>query len=388
MTIGLVLSNPPGYSETFFRSKIKGLQGNGMEVVLFSRGSGDFDLCPVKVQPKVSRNPVLQGLYFLKVYLSLLPHLKTVCRYIKLEREEGTAWGSLFKKIYLNAHILKTNVNWLHFGFATMALGSETVAKSIGAKMAVSFRGYDMTVYPVKNPGCYERMWKYVDKIHSLSDYLISEAKKHGMPEQITTTKITPAVNIDLFHSEHENLKREPVPVILTVGRLHWIKNYPQVLEALAVVADKGYDFLYKIIGDGPEWERIAFTAYDLGISDKVQFLGRIPHDEVQKQLVTASIYLQYSLQEGFCNAVLEAQAMGKLCIVSDAEGLAENVLDEQTGWVVPRNKPELLAEKIIQVLQLSKEEQEAFSKRAIERVQEEFNLDKQGREFMEFYGD
>lgn len=386
MTIGLVLSNPPGYSETFFRSKIKGLQEHGMKVILLSRSSGDFDLCPVKVQPKVSRNPILQGLYFMKVYLSLLPHLKSVRRYIKLEWEEGTAWGSLFKKIYLNAHILKTKVDWLHFGFATMALGSETVAKAIGAKMAVSFRGYDMTVYPVKNPGCYERMWKYVDKIHSLSDYLINEAKKHGMPEQITTTKITPAVNVDLFRSKDENLKKEAVPVILTVGRLHWIKNYPQVLEALAFVAEKGYNFEYRIIGDGSEWERIAFTAYDLGIQDNVRFLGRIPHQEVQKQLVTASIYLQYSLQEGFCNAVLEAQAMGKLCIVSDAEGLSENVLHEETGWVVPRNKPTLLADQIIKVLELLKGEQEVFSKRAIARVRKEFNLEKQRREFVEFY--
>ncbi|MBK7870836.1 MAG: glycosyltransferase family 4 protein [Saprospiraceae bacterium] len=50
-----------------------------------------------------------------------------------------------------------------------------------------------------------------------------------------------------------------------------------------------------------------------------------------------ADIYLQYSIQEGFCNAVLEAQAMGLLCIVSDAEGLPENILHGQTGWVVPK---------------------------------------------------
>ena len=36
MKIGLVLSSPPGYSETFFRSKIKGLQANGYEVVLIT----------------------------------------------------------------------------------------------------------------------------------------------------------------------------------------------------------------------------------------------------------------------------------------------------------------------------------------------------------------
>src|SRR5690606_28095939 len=283
MTIGLVLSNPPGYSETFFRSKIKGLQENGMKVILFSRSSGDFDLCPVRVQPKVSRNPVLQGIYFIKVYLSLFAHLKTVQCYIKLERKEGTSWGSLFKKIYLNAHILKTRVDWLHFGFATMALGSETVAKAIGAKMAVSFRGFDISVYPVKNPGCYGRLWKYVDRIHTISNDLTERAKLHGMPVGLDIIKVTPAIDVNLFKSKTK-VDETHLPIIITTGRLHWKKGHVLMLEALAKVHQQGHDFRYKIIGEGEEWERIAFTAYDLGILDKVQFLGRIPHNGVQAQ--------------------------------------------------------------------------------------------------------
>src|SRR5690606_16415229 len=98
--------------------------------------------------------------------------LSVIVRYIKLERKEGTRWVLILKKIYLNAYILKQKLDWLHFGFATMALGSETVAKAIGAKMAVSFRGFDIAVYPIKNPGCYKTLWKYVDKLHAISDDL------------------------------------------------------------------------------------------------------------------------------------------------------------------------------------------------------------------------
>ena len=76
---------------------------------------------------------------------------------------------------------------------------------------------------------------------------------------------------------------------------------------------------------------------------EKVSFKGKLAHMEVKKAMEQADIYLQYSLQEGFCNAVLEAQAMGLLCIVSDAEGLPENVLHGQTGWVVPKRQPALL---------------------------------------------
>ena len=62
--------------------------------------------------------------------------------------------------------------------------------------------------------------------------------------------------------------------------------------------------------------------------------------------VIMHSIYLQYSIQEGFCNAVLEAQALGLLTIVSDAEGLPENVIHGETGWVVPKRKPKFFAQK------------------------------------------
>ena len=108
------------------------------------------------------------------------------------------------------------------------------------------------------------------------------------------------------------------------------------------------------IIGDGSEYERLVFAAYQLGIKDHVTFAGILPQVDVKKQLEHSDMYLQYSIQEGFCNAVLEAQAMGLLCIVSNAEGLAENVLDGKTGWVLPKRQPELLAEKIKDVIGMS----------------------------------
>ncbi|MBE9490741.1 MAG: glycosyltransferase, partial [Bacteroidetes bacterium] len=95
---------------------------------------------------------------------------------------------------------------------------------------------------------------------------------------------------------------------------------------------------------------------------------------------------LQYSISEGFCNAVLEAQAMGLLCVVSDGGALSENVLHEKTGWIVPKRKPKALAEAIMKVIHLPKEEKEKVRNNANERVIESFNLIKQQQEFIEFY--
>ena len=387
MRIGIVLSQTPGYSETFFNSKIKGLREHGMDVRLYCQSKKeDFNLCPLILSPRVSRNPLMQFWYFLKEFVLLLPHLPAVIRYIKLEHKEGTGFLQIFKKIYLNAHLLKAKLDWLHFGFATLALGSETVAKAINAKMAVSFRGFDIAVYPVKNPGCYKRLWKYVDKVHTISNDLLMLAKKHGLHAKVPVEKITPAIDINLFQSKPTDFQEAKNIVFLTTGRLHWKKGFVHTIEALAILKAQGLNFTYKIIGEGPEYERIAFAAYELGLRNEVLFLGKLPHHQVKHELESASIYIQYSLQEGFCNAVLEAQAMGKLCIVSNAEGLSENVLHELTGWVVQKYAPNALAQTISKVVALSPEEKSTISQNAQKRVKEEFNIEKQQKEFLNFY--
>ena len=61
----------------------------------------------------------------------------------------------------------------------------------------------------------------------------------------------------------------------------------------------------------------------------------------------SAHIFLHSAVSEGFCNAVLEAQAMGLPVVCSDADGLPENVDDGETGFVVPRRDAQSLAEKL-----------------------------------------
>ncbi|TFB13069.1 glycosyltransferase, partial [Microbacterium sp. 3H14] len=97
------------------------------------------------------------------------------------EKRQKTSVKRSIEKIYINSTLLKLEVDWLHFGFATMAIERELVAKAIGAKMAVSFRGYDINVYPLKHAGCYKKLWQQVDKVHSISEFLIQKAYALGL---------------------------------------------------------------------------------------------------------------------------------------------------------------------------------------------------------------
>lgn len=391
MYIGLVLSTPPGYSETFFYSKIKGLQENGFEVTLFVQTTREeFKLCAVKTAPKVYTNSVLQIIAMFAVYVSLVTKITRVIRYVNLERQEKTSWSLLFKRIYLNAHLLKANVDWVHFGFATQALGSETVAKAINAKMAVSFRGFDINVYPIKFPDCYSTLWKYVDKVHSISNYLFVQAQNMGLSSEVPFEIITPAVADELVNSSvpKMNISQHQSIELITIARLHWIKGIDLLIETASILKQKEFNFIWKVIGSSnhKDIERYKFHIYERGLQEQIQLLGKCNHDETLLKLEQANIYVQPSLNEGFCNAVLEAQAFGKLCVATNVGGLSENILNTKTGWLVPKDNPHALANKIIEVCALSNATQAYISQAAENRVKTKFTISDQQLKFVNFY--
>src|SRR5690606_39034296 len=147
MKIGLVLPSLPGYSETFFRNKILGLQQNGHKVILFVNNSKSENNY---LNSKVIKAPDFGGNKFSITFNSFIQILKTVFvnskksfKLYKLSQEDGIPFNRNIKQIISNQFLLSEKLDWLHFGFGTMALGRENIARAINAKMAVSFRGFD-----------------------------------------------------------------------------------------------------------------------------------------------------------------------------------------------------------------------------------------------------
>lgn len=388
MRIGLVLPNIPAYSETFFRNKILGLQQNGHKVILFvnnSKAKNNYLNCKVVKAPKLDGCRVnVLIVSFVQLVKAVFINPKKSLKLYNLNKKDGITFSKNIKQIIANQFLLSEKLDWLHFGFGTMALDRENIAKVLGANMAVSFRGFDIAIYPVKHPNCYNLMFKKVDKIHVISDDLTNLLYKKGLSKNVKISKITPAIDTDFFVSSAK--LENAVLQLTTIARLHWKKGLDYTLEALTLLKKQNIPFHFSIIGDGTEKERLQFAVHQLNLSENVSFLGKLNPEQVKSVLSKTDIYLQYSIQEGFCNAVLEAQAMGLLCVVSDAEGLSENVLDKQTGWVVPKRNPQLLAEKIKEVISLDVSKKEKIKVNAVLRVQQEFNLEKQNQNFLRFY--
>jgi colanic acid/amylovoran biosynthesis glycosyltransferase len=228
-----------------------------------------------------------------------------------------------------------------------------------------------------------------VDKVHSISSYLLHKAYDLGLSSDVDYQIITPAVDLDkIKQPEDVQVKSSAQLKILTIGRLHWIKGIDEVIETAYALKQRGIDFEWNIIGGGDQKheERYKFHVDQKQLENQVKFIGKLSHKETLSHLNTTDVYVQTSLSEGFCNATLEAQALGKLCLAYDAGALSENILNKETGWVVPKGQPKLLVEQIIKTSNLPDDEKLRIQNQARQRVNEKFSTEQQTEAFKKFY--
>lgn len=129
-------------------------------------------------------------------------------------------------------------------------------------------------------------------------------------------------------------------------------------------------DACLRIVGTGPQEQELRALAADLGIGQRVDFVGAVAHGAVPEQLQRLDVFVALSRadSETFGVAVVEASAVGIPVVVSDAGGLPEVVMDGSTGCVVPRNDVEAAARCML-ALALSPERRAAMGAAGRARV-------------------
>ncbi|MCH5255764.1 MAG: glycosyltransferase family 1 protein [Lachnospiraceae bacterium] len=113
-----------------------------------------------------------------------------------------------------------------------------------------------------------------------------------------------------------KQLKIEDKLVLGHVGRFSTPKNHPYLIEIFAALCGMRDDAVLVLLGDGPDRDKIELKCEELGIRDKVLFMGNCKQPEDYYQAF--DIFLLPSLYEGLPGVLVEAQAAGLRCIVSD----------------------------------------------------------------------
>jgi glycosyltransferase involved in cell wall biosynthesis len=146
--------------------------------------------------------------------------------------------------------------------------------------------------------------------------------------------------------------------VLLTVGKVTTRKGQDTVIRALPAVLARFPNTVYLVAGLSGQQEAFARLAAELGIADRVRFLGVVAPDDLVRYLNCCDLIVAPSRHtpsgefEGYGIAVVEAALCGKPAVVSRNCGLGEAIVDGQTGIGVPEDDPPMTAAALVALLE------------------------------------
>jgi glycosyltransferase involved in cell wall biosynthesis len=138
---------------------------------------------------------------------------------------------------------------------------------------------------------------------------------------------------------------------LTVVSRLVPYKRVDLVVRALAALRDERPDLRLVVIGQGPERDRLAALAEELGVADRVELRGFVPsHADVLATVAGSAAFVSASEIEGFGIVVAEAMALGTPYAVSDIPAFREITDGGRGGALFPPGDAEALAAAIASV--------------------------------------
>jgi phosphatidylinositol alpha-1,6-mannosyltransferase len=193
------------------------------------------------------------------------------------------------------------------------------------------------------------------------STYSLSLAKGAGLVERASAVGCgflpEDIVEEDRRAEARQRLGWSDGPVLLTVSRLVLRKGIDTVMRAMGIVLRVFPNCRYAVVGAGPDRAELESLARELGLVDKVDFMGRVSEETKRLVYLASDLYVMPSRPgsrgevEGFGISFLEANAHGLAVVGSRAGGIPDAVEDGANGVLVPPSDPAALGEAIVMLL-------------------------------------
>jgi teichuronic acid biosynthesis glycosyltransferase TuaC len=178
----------------------------------------------------------------------------------------------------------------------------------------------------------------------------VQEILKTGMPRATSSTIVYNGTNAAFFSSALGESEQQELE-ILTIGNLIPSKGHELVLQAFERIRSSFPQLRCRVIGDGPDRARLESLTRDLGIGDRVQFVGRQSRADVAEAMRRCSIFALPSRYEGLGCVYLEAMSCAKPVIACRGQGIDEVIEHGRNGWLVPPDGLEELVQGLLALL-------------------------------------
>ncbi len=139
---------------------------------------------------------------------------------------------------------------------------------------------------------------------------------------------------------------------LIFAGKINKQKRIDSILYALSQIKDS-FDFSLTIVGDGPELEILYNLSVELGLSDKILFVGKKKRDEVSKYMSMSDVFIMISKGETFGLVYLEAMGQGCLTIGSKGEGIDGVISSGLNGFLCTPENVDEISQTLIKVASL-----------------------------------
>jgi glycosyltransferase involved in cell wall biosynthesis len=226
------------------------------------------------------------------------------------------------------------------------------------------------------------RLWLQLGWLSRPTVIYTSESDRTHTRLRLPSTVIE--LGIDLARFAPSGSRVKDCRRVGSVGRLVEQKGHRWLIEAAPMVLARHSDVQFVIVGDGPLRSELESLARELGVDDRIVFTGT--RDDVPELLASFDVYVQPSLFEGLCLAVVEAQAVGVPVIATPVGGMRETVEPGVTGLRCALRDARSLADGIVRLLD-DPGQRERLAAEARRRVLSRFSEERMVQRTLELYG-
>lgn len=237
------------------------------------------------------------------------------------------------------------------------------------------------------------RLIRRFDRVVAVSREILVELQSLGLaepqlayiPNGVDLTRFEPgAVDLEsVSHLREELGLADHQTVVVSISSLTIEKGHAQLLRCFRDLVAKNEEVVLLVVGAGPQLAPLRKLTEQLGIPQRVQFLGR--RQDIPEILHLADIFVLPSLKEGLPIALLEAMASGTACVATDVGDVPRIIRAGLTGVLVPRGDGDALRDALLELAR-SADTRRQYSEAGRDLVLREFSAERMTENYCALY--
>jgi colanic acid/amylovoran biosynthesis glycosyltransferase len=368
--VAYLCSEYPAVSHTFVLREVAALRRRGLEVDTFtirrtsrasllSRADREADASTFAILPP--RWPRLLRAHLLLAVRAPAAYCAVLLAALRLAPAgaRGLLWQFFYfvEAVVLHDELKRRGIRHVHVHFANVSADVALLATRLGTAVdpaspwSWSFTMHGPTeFFDVRHYRLAAKVSE-AEFVVCISEYARSQLMGLGEPDAWSKLAVI-HVGIPVEQFTGADLARPGAePEILCVGRLVPEKGQAVLIEALALLVERGAAARVRLAGEGPSRGRLEALAAGLGLADLVRFDGAVGQDELCSLYEGAAVFCLPSFAEGVPVVLMEAMAMRLPVVSTTIAGIPELVEDGVSGNLVPPGRADLLAAALERLL-------------------------------------